>query len=353
MNIERIFESTDWYCKWAVADFTIIGSSFNSHGYVDNMVRRYKHGLIHNFFVFNRGLITCYQSREENEKIGNFVDRRIKHQPDYAAKLSGELLDKAKCLRLLLGRPPSTLFDKDKFDYFSKKWHEIMPAFVAVNRCGKLLVDPKYKKRLHLIERTRVKTESILIEADQYIRRFLKLVAKKEKIEMLNLTVLSWDELLKYVHANELPKPKAIRSRWPKCGYVYSGEDVFLSRPEADKLVKKIAEAHQVKSGYVNGQGAFPGIVRGRVRIVLDPRKAVVFKQGQILIAAMTRPDYLSLIKKAGAIITDAGGVLCHAAISSREFRIPCVVGTQTATRAFRNGDLVEVDATRGIVRKL
>jgi pyruvate,water dikinase len=64
----------------------------------------------------------------------------------------------------------------------------------------------------------------------------------------------------------------------------------------------------------------------------------------------MTDPRYVPLMKKAGAIVTDAGGVLCHAAIVSRELKIPCVVGTKFATQVCKDGDVVEVDAERGIV---
>ena len=67
----------------------------------------------------------------------------------------------------------------------------------------------------------------------------------------------------------------------------------------------------------------------------------------------MTDPDYMPAIKKAKAIITDQGGVLCHAAIVARELQKICVVGTQIATKNFKDGDLVEVDAIKGIVRKL
>ncbi|MBS3166574.1 hypothetical protein J4444_05625 [Candidatus Woesearchaeota archaeon] len=67
----------------------------------------------------------------------------------------------------------------------------------------------------------------------------------------------------------------------------------------------------------------------------------------------MTRPEYLSLINQAAAIITDAGGILSHAAISARELKKPCVIGTKNATKVLKDGDVVEVDATKGTVRKI
>ena len=76
-------------------------------------------------------------------------------------------------------------------------------------------------------------------------------------------------------------------------------------------------------------------------------------QKGEILVAIMTTPDFTPALKKAAAIVTDEGGVTCHAAIISRELGIPCVVGTRIATRTFKNGDILEVDANHGIVRKI
>jgi len=76
-------------------------------------------------------------------------------------------------------------------------------------------------------------------------------------------------------------------------------------------------------------------------------------RPGDILVSHMTDPEIVVAMKKAGAIITDMGGITCHAAIVSRELGIPCVIGTKIATKVFKDGDEVEVDATKGVVRKL
>ena len=67
----------------------------------------------------------------------------------------------------------------------------------------------------------------------------------------------------------------------------------------------------------------------------------------------MTSPEYIFVMRKAVAIITDAGGLTCHAAIVSRELGIPCIVGTKIATKIFKTGDLIEVDANTGIIKKI
>ncbi|MFH0969534.1 MAG: PEP-utilizing enzyme [Patescibacteria group bacterium] len=92
-------------------------------------------------------------------------------------------------------------------------------------------------------------------------------------------------------------------------------------------------------------------LVNGKVKIVLDPLKVSSFKQGNILVAPMTTPDYIFLMKKASAVITDTGGLTSHAAIVSRELGIPCIVGTKIATRVLKDDQLVEVNANQGIVK--
>jgi len=94
----------------------------------------------------------------------------------------------------------------------------------------------------------------------------------------------------------------------------------------------------------------------------LPPKRAAKFLQrdvgekvekGDILVSQATSPDLLPAMRKAGAMVTNTGGLICHAAITSRELKIPCIVGTKNATYIFKDGDRVEVDATKGIVRKI
>lgn len=100
----------------------------------------------------------------------------------------------------------------------------------------------------------------------------------------------------------------------------------------------------------IRGLGASPGRGSGEVRVLVTPDKHEGFESGDVLVAEMTTPDWVPLMMKASAIVTDGGGVTCHAAIVSREMGLPCVVGTRTATKALTDGMLVTVDGTHGIV---
>jgi len=101
------------------------------------------------------------------------------------------------------------------------------------------------------------------------------------------------------------------------------------------------------------GLTACTGKARGIVRIVKSVKEVDKVKPGDILVAVMTRPDYIAGLKKAAAIVTDEGGITCHAAIISRELGIPCIIGTKIGTKVLKDGDLVEVNANHGWVRKV
>ncbi|MGB2884730.1 MAG: phosphoenolpyruvate synthase, partial [Dehalococcoidia bacterium] len=100
----------------------------------------------------------------------------------------------------------------------------------------------------------------------------------------------------------------------------------------------------------VSGSSASPGLGSGPVQIVLDPSRISEVKEGDILVAEMTTPDYVPAMKRAAGIATDRGGRTCHAAIVSRELGVPCVVGTGNATSVLKPDQVVTVDGSQGKV---
>ena len=102
----------------------------------------------------------------------------------------------------------------------------------------------------------------------------------------------------------------------------------------------------------LHGLGVGPGSLSGRVRVLASPDDAGALEPGEILVAAMTSPDWVPLMRRAAAVVTDAGGMTSHAAIVSRELGIPCIVGTRLATKVLRTGLTVTVNAREGTIRE-
>ncbi len=105
-------------------------------------------------------------------------------------------------------------------------------------------------------------------------------------------------------------------------------------------------EGHEL----VRGLAASTGTVTGAVRVLRSPHDGALLQKGEVLVAAMTNPDWVPTMRRAAAVVTDGGGVTCHAAIITRELGVPCVVGTRNATTVLHDGDMVTVDGHRGVV---
>ncbi|MFA5183991.1 MAG: PEP-utilizing enzyme [Patescibacteria group bacterium] len=135
---------------------------------------------------------------------------------------------------------------------------------------------------------------------------------------------------------------------WAISGKRYSG---IFSEIEYRQL-RRVIGAMKKPQTMLKGLAASPGRVRGWIRVIHNPAREK-FAAGSILLTSMTRPEFVPLIKKAKAVLCDEGGLLSHAAIVSREFKIPCIVGLHQAMASLRDGDWVEVDANHGLVKIL
>ncbi|MBU0546518.1 hypothetical protein KKA13_04695 [Patescibacteria group bacterium] len=135
------------------------------------------------------------------------------------------------------------------------------------------------------------------------------------------------------------------------------GKTVFLAGKDAEKMRSKIkfhVEKQRAvgKDEILRGQTAFKGLARGRVKIINTMQEMTKMHEGNILVSHMTNPSIVPAMKKAIGIITDLGGITCHAAIVARELKKPCVIGTKVATQILRDGDEVEMDADKGEIKK-
>lgn len=137
--------------------------------------------------------------------------------------------------------------------------------------------------------------------------------------------------------------------------YFHEGRDIeYFHGEKADGLIRRYTEVKvDADIEEIKGMVVSRGTARGKVRILLTPKDIDKLEEGEVLVAPMTSPDYTIAMRKASAIITDEGGMTCHAAIVSRELGKPCIVATRIATKALKDGDLVEVDAENGIIKKL
>ncbi|MFT8726014.1 MAG: phosphoenolpyruvate synthase [Liquorilactobacillus nagelii] len=138
-----------------------------------------------------------------------------------------------------------------------------------------------------------------------------------------------------------------------KLWMVQARPETVWSQKKKQQAKEQIADPANAKV-ITRGLPASPGVAAGKVHVIDDPADIGEFKQGEILVTLMTSPDWVPAMKKAAAIVTNNGGMTCHAAIVSREMQIPCIVGTKSrgaaATDVLQTGDIITVDAKNGVV---
>lgn len=187
--------------------------------------------------------------------------------------------------------------------------------------------------------------------SNYYQFQFLKEAERRNGIPFEKLRYSIYPEFRAAIAGNLDEKVLDERRKICACIHMSDGFDVVsgdLAQEALDFFQKQSSETREIK-----GMIASTGKARGRVKKILKIHDMANMEQGDILVSSMTRPEMVPAMKLAGAIVTDEGGVTSHAAIVSREMGIPCIIGTKIATQVLKDGDLVEVDADKGIVRIL
>lgn len=181
---------------------------------------------------------------------------------------------------------------------------------------------------------------------------FYREIARRFYLSMRQLRYLFPFELLDILKGKEVDS-HILNQRHELGLHVSTGtKENFLIGEKARLLFNqlKIKQEDISNIKLLQGDCAAPGRVRGAIKIINESKDMSKMQQGDVLVSIATTPDLMPAIKKAAAIITDVGGITCHAAIVSRELGIPCVVGTRIATKALKDGEVVDVDATHGKV---
>ncbi len=166
--------------------------------------------------------------------------------------------------------------------------------------------------------------------------------------DLVNAQVLTDEEVLRlYKYGLQLEKyyktPQDIE-------FAIEKNKIYLVQTRPVTTTAKAEEVKVTGKQILKGLGSSPGIATGKVKIVSAPEDLAKVEEGDILVTRMTSPDMVVTMSRTAAIITDQGGATAHASIVSRELGIPCIVGTQIATKTLEDGQLVTVDAYNGII---
>lgn len=316
--------------------------------------------------VYKKPIIHVYHLNDKSEK-GSYKTYK------FFSKKENVTLHKRQCLEIF-----------KKIEDISSEWKnlkirnlsdkemtdKLIQIFKILNLFAKIYsrIEPIYLQKIEQDQNKFKKVVKVLGELRLKLRReseiifylFLGIMAKelarRNGLKMSELYLYTNEEFFNLVFKKKKVHNRIVEERAK--GYVcvalngkykiYTGA---IYKKIYDKLVSSAKKVKELK-----GMPAMRGKVKGMVRLIIHNKKNISrdvekFKKGEILVTEMTRPGTIMACRRAAAIITDEGGITSHAAIISRELKIPCIIGTHNATQALKTGDMVEVDANKGIIK--
>lgn len=195
-----------------------------------------------------------------------------------------------------------------------------------------------------------------LVRSYYEVEVLLKEIAKRLNLNLSETRSCLLDEI-DLIFKGKLDRPKDLPKRMKGCLFVIIDGDLpgkIFIKQDFEKMKKLLLKKKNLTEvNYFHGQTACLGKARGTVKIINSVDDLKKMRKGDIMVSQMTNPNLVPAMKRAAAVITDSGGVTCHAAIVSRELKIPCIIGTKIATKVLKDGDKVVVDANQGEVRRI
>lgn len=353
MNINK-FKYKDWIVyfsgdKWSPLGFSSWVSLYTRRPFCKGLDYFVKQAVM----VWDGETTTCYIRESERKNFGKKVVNKVLREKGYVDFICKKFHSGTDSVLSIYNKNQKKFTVQEYLEYNAHFLESYYPYHIQVKNVVDFLPKKLLNKYLPKLEASRVHAESVFSKEVGFMKKIAGFIGKKSGYKKINILYSFVDELTAYWRdGKSLPKENILKERSKGCV-------IFFEKGKIQKVLvgKEISQSSTIfvsdNSKLITGQTAFSGKAQGVVRVVFDPSNVKKFDHGDILIAPWTRPEYLPVMRRAGAFITDGGGILSHAAITARELKKPCIIGTKIATKVFKDGDLVEVDADKGIVRKM
>jgi len=355
--MKQRFNKDDYMLSFSVEGVSVFVTDIHREAYADlEVLYIIDHGLFKQYFTkkaFQRALDNGLKFYSNKAEFDNFQkelnDHCKKFKLFFASDIKGKNTLSSETLQQFFDYTVKLCkeYAKMNFEYTDKAF-----TFKEKNK----VIEDNLKTITTLKDEIRAFMNTVLFEEEGYALHIFKILSNQFSIEKQLPENLTQKELLD-LFKGKMPNPEAALKRQE--AFISTYDNLLPYERESARTIAKDFEEKITKTSQIIGQTASQGKISGRVKIIpvdygnLTRMNTEIGKmqQGDILVAKTTAPELIIACKKAGAIITDMGGLLSHAAIVSREFGIPCIVGTGNATSVLKDGDQVEVDATQGIVK--
>lgn len=298
------------------------------------------------FFEYISGLARNYIDLSLIKNAYNFALTRALQEPEYFENIEKSFWDKLDLVKpYLIG--DKQIKTKEELEAFFNNVTEVWGA-QTICYAFTYFENPHMTKNIFKrSEKIRLAIETIIDDCNKVFIKALKNIFVEKYIEDYNYLTL--EEII----SEKIPSKKILLQR---SKYIIYFKGIQYDDSLENFLIRENKYLEKVEygdTGSLKGQTAYPGRISGVVKICFTTKEMSKVEEGDILVTSMTTPHFLPAIRLASAIVTDEGGVMSHAAIVSREMKKPCIVGTKSATKVLKDGEMIEVDADNGFVRML
>ncbi len=343
-----LVKNTDCQIDWSNAN-SLFHYSIAAGGYFNNFNKLFGKNISFVYLSYVNGVASAYLPTNEYETLGLYLAEKSREGNTYQNWIIDFKKSADDIRELFLTLTPLTFFDN--IEQIKATYNNYTPRQVAIKTASNFLTKETDRHIFEQFELARKYSETLFLDNNKLVVASLEEVVKKTngKYTLKQLMFGTVDEVARIYNGDLFIQDDELNKRFKRCG-VFSFKEglIIFAQSWADEIETTWSSAGG--EDQVKGNSAYPGTVTGICRIIKDYKNADI-NDGEILVTGMTDPNFVQLIKKAKAIVTDGGGLLCHAAIISRELKKPCIIGTKIATQVLKDGDLVEVDAERGIVK--
>lgn len=350
IDLQTFKSRSDWVKVWSGKWSFHSCSQFGQEWTVDNLISS-RPAYPRVIYLSRLGISDCWVSLADKDDLCARLTAGVRQDSRFIQSLADDLRAKADAAMAFFdSRKPEA--SRETYQEFWQKISDYYLPHLEVKYIVDYLSPEEMERYLPVLEAARLYAEPVFRNQENFMEGIAAAISNISGLKPASILATAKEELLTYFDGRPLPGEDILLARHQASAQVFElgRSEVFSGSGfgEIEKIVSPISGES------LKGQIAYRGRASGTVRVVIDPfTYDGPFDEGDILVAGMTRPEFLPLMKKAAAFVTDAGGILSHAAIVAREMKKPCLIGTQTATKAFKDGDRVEVDAEQGIVRKI
>ncbi len=342
---------SSWYAVWS-GGWSLHSDSHFGKDYTYILKIKRKAFMKKAVLIVRQGITTAYFDTLQKDDAGKRIASVYSTNPEKIKELCQHFKKEADKILAFLDKYEHQETTVHIYQNYLKHIDTYYLPHFMVKYIVDYLDENLLEKYLPDLQEARVYAEPVFKRTEEFMVSMSKRMAKLTGYLPEHILCMTEDEMEEYITRGVLPAENILKERYQLTALLfYQGKRQLVTGIEAQKIEEIVTQptAHDI----IKGSTAYPGKATGVVRIVLDPAKSTTFREGDILVTGMTRPEFLPVMKKAAAIVTDAGGILSHAAITARELKKPCVIGTKNATKVLKDGDTVEVDADKGIVKKI